>query len=58
VRTFQADDLAEVSALIHRTIDVSYAGVYPPRAIAHFHEHHAAIPGPTSSPFARSFDAP
>ncbi len=41
VRTFQPDDLAEVSALIHRTIDASYAGVYPPLAIAHFHEHHA-----------------
>ena len=42
MRTFQPDDLAAVSALVQRTIDLSYAGVYPPLAIAHFHEHHAA----------------
>ena len=42
MREFCTADLAEVSALVNRTIDVSYAGVYPPLAIAHFHEHHTA----------------
>jgi len=42
LRAFAPRDLSAVSAMIHRTIDVSYAGVYPPLAIAHFHEHHTA----------------
>ena len=41
-RAFAADDLAAVSEVVHRSIEVSYAGVYPPRAVAHFHEHHTA----------------
>jgi len=40
MREFRPDDLAAVGALIHRAIEASYAGAYPPRAIAHFHEHH------------------
>ena len=39
-RTFRPDDLDRVHALCQRTIGLSYAGVYPPRAIAHFREHH------------------
>ena len=41
MRECRPGDLAEVSALVQRTMDASYAGVYPPLAIAHFHEHHA-----------------
>jgi GNAT superfamily N-acetyltransferase len=40
LRQFRAEDLAAVTALVRRTIDLSYAGIYPPLAIAHFHEHH------------------
>ena len=42
IRAFAPDDLAAVSEVVHRSIEVSYAGVYPPRAVAHFHEHHTA----------------
>lgn len=40
MREFRPGDLAEVAALVRRTIDRSYAGIYPPLAVAHFHEHH------------------
>ena len=40
LREFRPDDLSVVAELVHRTIDVAYAGVYPPRAIGHFHGHH------------------
>ena len=39
-RNFVETDLDAVKALVDRTIDVSYAGVYPPAAIAFFKEYH------------------
>ena len=42
MREYRAGDLTAVNELVRRTIDLAYAGIYPPRAIAHFHEHHAA----------------
>ena len=41
LRKFKEADLDEVHALIARTIEASYAGVYCRTAIDHFHEHHA-----------------
>lgn len=41
LREFEEADLDEVHALIVRTIEASYAGVYCRTAIDHFHEHHA-----------------
>lgn len=40
-RAFAEADLAGVKALVDRTIDVSYADVYPPAAIAFFKEYHS-----------------
>jgi GNAT superfamily N-acetyltransferase len=40
LRPYEAGDLDAVFALVARTIETSYAGVYGPTAIAHFHEHH------------------
>jgi GNAT superfamily N-acetyltransferase len=40
LRPYEAGDLDAVFALVARTIDTSYAGVYGPTAVAHFHEHH------------------
>jgi hypothetical protein len=34
-------DLAAVYALVQSTIEVSYAGVYPPEAIEFFKNHHS-----------------
>ena len=41
LREFRPADLDEVHALVARTIEASYAGVYCRTAIDHFHEHHA-----------------
>ena len=41
LREFDPADLDEVHALIARTIEASYEGVYCRTAIDHFHEHHA-----------------
>ncbi len=41
LRTFRASDIAAVQGLIHRTIDVCYAGVYPPQAVAFFKRFHS-----------------
>ena len=41
VREFQPDDLPAVLEMIYRTIDISFAGVYPPSAWEHFKEHHS-----------------
>lgn len=39
-RSFVETDVAAVKALVDRTIDVSYAGIYPPTAIAFFKDYH------------------
>jgi hypothetical protein len=41
-RAFAESDLAAVKALVDRTIDVSYAGIYPPAAITFFKEYHSS----------------
>jgi len=40
LRPFEPEDLEAVFALVARTIETSYAGVYERSAIDHFHEHH------------------
>ncbi len=40
VRAFRAADLEPVEALIHTTIDASYTGAYPPRAVRFFKDYH------------------
>jgi GNAT superfamily N-acetyltransferase len=40
LRRFRAGDLEEVFGLVWSTVETSYAGVYPPAAIAFFHEYH------------------
>ena len=40
LRLYEPDDLEAVFALVARTIETSYAGVYGRTAIDHFHEHH------------------
>ena len=40
VRAFRSADLDSVRQLIHDTIDASYAGVYPPRAVRFFRDYH------------------
>jgi GNAT superfamily N-acetyltransferase len=42
VRRFRDGDADAALRLIHATIDACYAGVYPPRAVAFFKEHHSA----------------
>jgi len=42
LRPFQAADLEALHALVARTIETSYAGVYGRSAIDHFHSHHSA----------------
>jgi putative acetyltransferase len=37
-RRFEAQDLEPLQRLVHLTIDSSYAGLYPPRAVAYFRE--------------------
>lgn len=41
MRDFRASDLQSVQALIFKTIDVSYAPVYPPRALSFFKAFHS-----------------
>ena len=40
VRAFRSADLDSVQQLIHDTIDASYTGVYPPRAVRFFKDYH------------------
>jgi GNAT superfamily N-acetyltransferase len=42
LRPFRPADVQAVQDLVLGTIDVSYAGVYAPSAIAHFKQHHHA----------------
>lgn len=41
IRGYRPEDLAAVYQLIHETIDVCYAGIYPPHAIVHFKQFHS-----------------
>ncbi|MCG8695352.1 MAG: GNAT family N-acetyltransferase [Minwuiales bacterium] len=41
IRKFQESDIGPLQRLIHDTIDISYAEVYPPRAVEFFKEFHA-----------------
>jgi GNAT superfamily N-acetyltransferase len=41
IRLFEIDDLQALCRLIFRTIETSYSGVYPPRAIAFFKQFHS-----------------
>ena len=41
VRRFEDADIGALKRLIHDTIDVSYAEVYPPRAVAFFKTFHS-----------------
>ena len=42
LRVFQPSDLEAVRQLIHATIETSYTGVYPSRAVQFFRHHHTA----------------
>lgn len=41
IRRFRDTDIGALTRLIHETIDVSYAEVYPPRAVQFFKAFHA-----------------
>lgn len=41
IRSFNRKDLHALHRMICETIDASYSGVYPPRAVAYFKEHHS-----------------
>jgi putative acetyltransferase len=41
IRISDAADVESIRRLIHSTIESSYAGVYPPRAVQHFKEFHS-----------------
>jgi ribosomal protein S18 acetylase RimI-like enzyme len=41
IRDFRESDLFSVRRLIHETIDQSYTGVYPPRAVQFFKQFHS-----------------
>jgi len=41
IRRFEPSDLTAVHALITRTIDVAYSGLYPPRAVGYFKDYHS-----------------
>ena len=41
LRRSESADVASIQRLIHATIDSSYSGVYPPRAVRHFKEFHS-----------------
>ncbi len=41
LRPFWDSDLESVRHLIEKTMDACYSGVYPPRAVAFFEEHHS-----------------
>jgi GNAT superfamily N-acetyltransferase len=42
IRNSDKADVESIRRLIHATIESSYAGVYPPRAVRHFKEFHSA----------------
>ena len=41
LRPFRDSDVTQVRQLIHRTLDVSYAAVYPPEAVRFFKDFHS-----------------
>ncbi len=41
IRQFNAADLHPLHSMICETIDASYSGVYPPRAVVYFKEYHS-----------------
>lgn len=41
IRAFREDDVESIARLIHRTIDVCYTDVYPPRAVEFFKVFHS-----------------
>lgn len=41
IRNFRESDIGSLQRLIHETIDLSYAKVYPPRAVEFFKDFHA-----------------
>jgi ribosomal protein S18 acetylase RimI-like enzyme len=41
IREYRQSDLISVRRLIHETIDQSYTGVYPPRAVEFFKQFHS-----------------
>ena len=41
IRRFRESDIGPLHRLIHETIDISYAEVYPPRAVEFFKKFHA-----------------
>lgn len=41
IREFNRLDLEEVNRLIHTTIDISYTGIYPDRAVKFFKDYHS-----------------
>lgn len=41
IRAFAMTDLHALHRMICETIDASYSGIYPPRAVAFFKEHHS-----------------
>ena len=41
IRPFREADLDPLHSMIHHTIEVSYSGVYPPRAVEFFKDHHS-----------------
>lgn len=41
IRLFDKSDLAKVNQVIHKTIDYSYPGVYPNRAVLFFKKYHS-----------------
>ena len=41
LRAFRESDVTQVRRLIHRTLDVSYAAVYPPEAVRFFKDFHS-----------------
>lgn len=43
LRQFHKSDLASLHHLIQGTIDISYSGVYPPRAVQFFKEYHSRL---------------
>ena len=41
IRPFHKDDLAALHRMICNTIEFSYTGIYPPRAVAFFKSYHS-----------------
>jgi N-acetylglutamate synthase-like GNAT family acetyltransferase len=41
IREFRENDVESIAQLIHRTIDVCYTSVYPPRAVEFFKRFHS-----------------